>query len=218
MCQGMVVHSRPVKNLPRYLWQTLAPVRRSPGLLGWAQQGVAVFVVLAAAVGWKVSGNSPVLWVSLVGVGLVLLFAISGFQAYRELNSPFPRMAVSAQTVTYDSATMQVLVDNVHVTNRERNRRVSLSFCLTAWNEGSSPTDPLVEIQLWNNSTNPDPLNLPEEQTTVANLRYEVLQGGVGDEGPKAFLLTILDRVSGKTLAMPIPGTHPREEDTLYPQ
>jgi hypothetical protein len=39
----------------------------------------------------------------------------------------------------------------------------------------------------------------------------------LGDEGPKAYFLTILDRVTGKTLAMPVPGTHPRDEETLYP-
>src|SRR5688572_1570506 len=109
----------------RYIWRSLVPLARTPGVVGWVQQAMSALVALVAVFGWTIPTDSPLLWITLVAIGLAVLFALSGFVTYQEAHRGFPRIVLEPGMVTYDSKSNEVWIDDMYITNQEPKHKVS---------------------------------------------------------------------------------------------
>jgi hypothetical protein len=193
----------------RYIWRSLVPLARTPGIIGWVRLGMSGAVALVTALGWAIPTDSPLLWITLVAIGLAVLFALSGFAIDQETNRPFPRIAIDPGSVTYDSASNQVWIRDLFITNQETRHGVALSLTFSAWTETPERTINHLYLSGGGKARGlPDPLNLGAQKGKRADLNFDV-SGDVG-EGPTGFTLTVLDRVTSKMVFIaPFPSSYP---------
>jgi hypothetical protein len=158
-------------------------------------------VALLAVFGWALPTDSPLLWIALVALGLAALFAISGFAAYQEAHREFPRMALDPGTVTYDSASNEVWIEDLHITNREPKHKISLSLSFSAWTETADGINHLWLFPIRGNLS--DPLNIGPEEGIKIEMAFRV-SGEVGD-GPTGYTLTVQERVTRQAVPRSVP-------------
>lgn len=189
-----------------YVVRSLIPLARTPGLVGWARWAMTGLVALVAVFGWVIPTDSPLLWITLVAIGLAALFAISGFAAYQDAHREFPRIALDPGTVTYDSASNEVWVADLHITNREPKHKVSLSLSFSAWTETADRINHLWLFPVRGDLS--DPINIGPEEGVSGDLAFSV-SGEVGD-GPTGYTLTISERVTRRAVFLaPFPSSYP---------